>query len=66
MEDPKPQPRRLLRVKDAARYLAMSPWKLRKFIQDGVLPYLQTEPTGPYLIDIRDLDEFIEKNKKGG
>jgi len=66
MEDKKTnQGRRLLRVKAAALYLSISPWKLRKLIQDGALPYLQTEAYGPYLLDIRDLDQFIQNNKKG-
>jgi excisionase family DNA binding protein len=36
---PPPQ-HRLLRTKQAAEYLCMSEWKLRRLIQDGVLPYL--------------------------
>jgi excisionase family DNA binding protein len=66
MEDPKPQPRRLLKVKQASHYLSISPWKLRKLIQDGEIPYLQDGDYGPFLLDIRDLDEFVEKHKKGG
>jgi hypothetical protein len=30
--------RRLLRLKDAAVYVSLSPWKLRKLVQDGQLP----------------------------
>ncbi len=61
----KSQPtRRLLKVKAAADYLGCSPWKLRKLIQDRELPYLQDGDYGPFLLDVFDLDDYIEKNKK--
>ena len=46
-------PRRLLRVREAAQYLSVSPWKLRRLVQDGLLPIVQA-----------DLDAFIERNKR--
>ena len=50
----------------AAEYLCMSEWKLRRLIQDGVLPYLHDGEGAPFLLDIRDLDEYVERNKRNG
>ena len=55
--------RRLLRTKQAAAYLSMSEWKLRRLIQDGILPVVQDHEYGPFLLDVRDLDAYIEGNK---
>jgi excisionase family DNA binding protein len=56
--------RRLLRVKDAAEYLSMSPWKLRALIQAGELLIIKTsDGNSPWLIDQRDLDAWIESRK---
>jgi len=59
---PPPQ-HRLLRTRQAAEYLCISEWKLRKLIQGGSLPYLHGGEGAPFLLDIRDLDEYIERNK---
>ena len=55
---------RLLRTKQAAEYLCMSEWKLRKLIQDGVLPYLHEAEGAPFYLDVHDLDEYIDRNKQ--
>jgi len=57
-------PRRLLRTKEAALYLGGSPGKLRRLTQDGELPIIQHEERAPFLYDLRDLDEHIEKHKR--
>jgi excisionase family DNA binding protein len=55
---------RLLDIDDAARYLSMSDKGIRELIADGELPYIQKIPArSPYLIDVRDLDDWILKNK---
>jgi len=55
---------RLLDVDDAARYLAMSDKGIRELIVKGELAYIQRIPgRSPYLIDVRDLDDWILKNK---
>jgi excisionase family DNA binding protein len=55
---------RLLDVDDAARYLSMSDKGVRALIADGELPYIQKIPArSPYLVDIRDLDDWILKHK---
>jgi hypothetical protein len=41
----------------------MSEWKLRRLIQDGLLPYLHDGEGAPFLLDVRDLDEYVERNK---
>jgi excisionase family DNA binding protein len=56
--------KRLLRVRDAAQYLSVSPWKLRRLVQDGRLPVVQAGEGGAWRIDVRDLDTFIEQNKR--
>ncbi len=57
-------PPRLLDVDDAGRYLAMSDKAVRELITVGELPYIQKIPgRSPYLIDIKDLDRWIEGNK---
>lgn len=55
--------RRLLRTKQAASYLSISEWKLRRLIQDAILPVVQSHGGGPFLLDVRDLDAYIENNK---
>ena len=56
--------RRLLRTKEAAQYLSISPWKLRRLVQDGLLPIVQDSEGAAWRIDVRDLDGFIERNKR--
>jgi excisionase family DNA binding protein len=56
--------KRLLRTRDAAEYLSLSPWKVRRLIQDGRLPVVQDGEGAPFLLDVRDLDGYIERNKK--
>jgi hypothetical protein len=55
---------RLLDLADAARYLAMSDKGLRELIQGGEVPYIQKiAGRSPYLVDIRDLDKWVERSK---
>ena len=56
--------RRLFKLKMAAEYLSLSPWKLRRLIQEGQLPVVQSGDGGPFLLDVRDLDAFVERNKR--
>jgi helix-turn-helix protein len=55
--------KRLLRTKEAARYLGMSPGKLRRLTQCGELPIVQHDEHSPWLYDLRDLDSHIDKSK---
>ena len=56
--------KRLLRSVEAADYLGVSVWTVRRLIQSGELPVIQCGEGGKFLVDIRDLDGFIERNKK--
>jgi excisionase family DNA binding protein len=56
--------RRLLRCAQAATYLGVGTKRIRQLILDGELPYVQLQPgNSPFLIDVRDLDRFIESRK---
>lgn len=54
---------RMMRVREAAAYLGSSPWKVRQLIADRRIPFVQ-DGDGPFLLDIRDLDGFIERSKR--
>ena len=56
--------RRLIRTKEAASYLSISDWKLRRLIQDGTFPVVQDHEGGPFLLDVRDLDSYVENHKR--
>jgi len=56
--------KRLLRVSEAAEYLRFSPWKIRRLIQEGRLPVVQASEGGAWRVDVRDLDSFIDRNKR--
>jgi excisionase family DNA binding protein len=58
--------RRLLRTREAALYLGSSPWKLRRLVQEGVLPRVSDADSGRWLFDLKDLDVYIESNKHYG
>lgn len=55
---------RLLDIADAARYLGTSDKAVRRLIAGGELPYIQRiAGRSPYLLDLEDLDGWIERNK---
>ena len=58
---------RLLRTKDAAKYLSMSPWTLRRMVERGELPFISSgDNSSAWRFDIRDLDRWIEQHRIGG
>jgi excisionase family DNA binding protein len=59
-----PSSRRLLRLKEAGHYVSLSPWKLRKMVQDGQLPVVKYGDNAPWLLDVRDLDAWVDRNKE--
>jgi excisionase family DNA binding protein len=60
----RPNQRRLLRLKEAARYMSVSPWKLRGLIQNGEIPIVRNgDGNGVWLLDIKDLDDWISRTK---
>jgi len=60
-----PMQRRMLKLKDAAHYVAMSVWTLRRILREGEIPFVQ-RGEGNITLDQRDLDLYIEKNKRTG
>ena len=58
--------RRLLRTKEAAQYLGMSPSSLRRMVERGEMPYISAgDHTSAWRFDLRDLDAWIESHKLG-
>jgi excisionase family DNA binding protein len=51
-------------MKDAAVYVSLSPWKLRKLVQDGQLPIVKYGENAPWLLDVLDLDGWVERHKQ--
>jgi excisionase family DNA binding protein len=56
--------RRLLRIAPAAEYISTSKWKLRELANNGQIPVVQPSDGSPFLFDVRDLDGWIERNKR--
>jgi excisionase family DNA binding protein len=60
-----PNPKRLLRLKPAAAYLSLSTGKLRVLVQKGELPVVKYgDGNVPWLLDVRDLDAWVDKHKE--
>jgi hypothetical protein len=62
----KERPPRLLRLKPAAAYLSISVGALRGLIQKGEIEVIKVSENGehaPWLVDVRSLDEFIQRAK---
>jgi excisionase family DNA binding protein len=53
----------IVRLKGASDYISTSVWKIRNLIQRGELPIVQYGQSAPWLIDIADLDRWIEAHK---
>jgi len=53
--------KRLYSIKEAALYLGRSEYAVREMIWAGKLPYIKDGKR--ILLDIYDMDEWIEKNK---
>jgi len=55
---------RLLTLAQAGVYLGRSPDAVRKLVDRGAFPSVRTDAR--LMVDIRDLDGWIERNKVGG
>jgi len=56
---------RLVKTKQAAEYLAISQWKLRNLVQQGLIPYVEDGGgTSPWRFDVRDLDAYIKRSRR--
>ena len=56
---------RLLRTKDAAKYLSVSPWALRNLVRADKIPIVSLGEA-VWRFDVQDLDKFIETHKQIG
>ena len=59
-------PPRLVTVRDAAHYLGLSYWTVRRMVNTGVLPKVVIPGCRRLLIDQRDLDRALEAWKERG
>ena len=55
---------RLLPLKQAAEYLGLTVWALRERIWAGQIPVVQFPGGRKQYIDIKDIETFIEQNKR--
>jgi excisionase family DNA binding protein len=57
--------KRVLRLKEAASYLSVSPRCIRNLVQKGELPLVPIAESAhaPWLIDRQDLDALVERRK---
>ncbi len=55
---------RLLSYEAATRYLSLSYWTVRHMVVEGHIPHIKSGKR--VLIDVQDLDAWIEKNKEVG
>ena len=57
-------PPRLLSYQAATAYLSLSYWSVRHMVVEGQIPHIKTGKR--VLIDVKDLDDWIEKHKETG
>jgi len=55
--------KRMYTVKEAAIYLGLSEWTVRSLIWSGTLPFMKVEGGRKQVLDIHDLDAYIDRNK---
>ena len=63
IDNPMPSPR-LLPLKAGAEYLGLTVWALRERIWAGQIPVVQFPGGRKQYIDTKDLEAFIEENKR--
>ena len=56
--------RRMLKTREAADYLGISTWTLRRLMNEGEIAYMKYRG-GAANFDPRDLDAYIERKKVG-
>lgn len=55
---------RLLPLKDAAAWLGLTVWAMRERIWAGQIPVVQFPGGRKQYIDVKDLEAFIQNNKR--
>ena len=58
-----PLGKRLYILKEAAEYLGRSDWSMRELIWAGKIPIVRGDGDRKILIDVKDIDQYIERNK---
>jgi predicted DNA-binding transcriptional regulator AlpA len=56
--------KRLLNIKELAHYIGKRPQTIRNEIARGIFPIPHIKLRGALRFDIRDIDNYIEKNKR--
>jgi hypothetical protein len=59
-----PMAPRLLPLKKACEYLGLTVWAMRERIWAGQIPVVQFPGGRKQYIDVKDLDKFIQDNKR--
>ncbi len=55
--------KRMYSIKEAAIYLGLSEYTVRTLIWSGELPFMKIDGGRKQLLDIRDLDAYIDRHK---
>jgi excisionase family DNA binding protein len=58
-----PLRKRMYTIKEAAIYLGLSEWTVRSLVWAGSLPFMKIEGGRKQLLDVHDLDAYINRNK---
>ena len=58
-----PLRKRLYTLKEAAEYLGRSEWGMRDLVWKQQIPVVMNNGGRKIFIDVRDLDDYVEKNK---
>ena len=56
---------RLLSLQDSAVYMGTTTWFMRTLVWNGRIPCVRFAEKGKVFIDLEDLNEFIDKHKRG-
>ncbi len=56
--------KRLYTLKEAAIYLGRPEYSVRELVWSGVLPFVRADEGRKYYFDKKDLDEYIDRNKR--
>jgi excisionase family DNA binding protein len=54
----------LVRIRQAAQYLGLSEWSIRKMAHEGELRFVQRTSRSPMLFDPGDLNAWVQRNKR--
>jgi excisionase family DNA binding protein len=53
---------KVLKTKEAAKYLAVSPWKLRNLVHEGKVAYISDgDATSALRFRVKHLEEYLER-----